>query len=440
MHLVAIGCSHKTAPVEVREALAYTPAELPQALARLGTLPTVDEVLLLSTCNRTEVCLTTVDADAAVADVLGFLAADRGLLRTDLGRYIYRHDNLGAAAHLFRVAAGLESMVLGETQVLGQVKDAYQQAVQAGTVQRVLHQLLHHAITVGKRVHAETNIDNGAASISYAAVELARKLFTSLRGRAVLCIGAGETAKLTVRHLQAAGVTEIWVANRTIERAQRLADQVGGQPVLLTEIVSILKQVDVVISSTGSPHVILTPAAVQEAVRQRRGRPIFLFDIAVPRDIDPACGRLDGAFLYDIDDLQQVVAANMEERAREAAKAELLLEQELERFAAWSRTQAVAPTIRVWREKAERIRQQELARALGKLPELSERERQVVEGLSAALVKKLLNPPTQRLLGLAAEGEAGRVAEALRVLFDLEAPGAESGAAPKPQTATGKGG
>ncbi|MCG0238082.1 MAG: glutamyl-tRNA reductase [Firmicutes bacterium] len=423
MHLIALGMNHRTAPVELRERLAFSAPELPAALTRLAALDEVAEVVLLSTCNRTEVYATVTAPAQAAARLAATLAELRGLPAEAITPFLYRHEELEAVRHLFRVAAGLDSMVLGETQILGQVRDAYRQAAETGVVGKYMHHLMHQALAAAKRAHTETAISEMPVSVPYAAVELAKKLFQSLQGRTVLCIGAGEMAELTVRHLVAAGVGQILVANRTLERAEKLAGAFGGRAIPLEAVPGALQEVDVVISSTGAEGYLLTREMVERALRARRGRPIFLFDIAVPRDVDPAVGELEGAFLYNIDDLEQVVAQNLQERAREAVRAEAIVAEEVERFQAWLNTQAVVPTIRQLREKADRIRQAELQRALGRLPNLSDRERKVIEALTVAIVNKILNDPTQELKRLAEDGGRGeaRAAAALVArLFRLE--------------------
>ncbi len=448
MQIIALGLSHRTAPVELREHLAFGPQELPLALARLKRLPEVAEAVLVSTCNRTELYAVCADPRAAAKALLAVLVELKGISADAIRPALYQHEGAAATVHLFRVAAGLDSMILGETQILGQVRDAYHQANQAGIVGKVMHHLMHQALSAAKRAQTETGISAGAASVSYAAVDLAKKLFQTLQGRTVMAIGAGETAKLTVKHLQSAGAARILVANRTLERAQRLADQVGGVPVPLEEVPRHLPQVDVIISSTGAPGYVVHRRDLEEAMRHRRGRPVFLFDIAVPRDIDPDCNRLDGVFLYDIDDLQQVVAQNLLERTREAKRAEGIIGEEMNRFQGWLRSLKVVPTIRLLRDKVEAVRREELARALNRLPDLSERERQVIEAMTVTLVNKILNEPTQRLKGMAEQGEAGPAAEAVQKLFALgdeppsDAPGRDDEEAPpvpSPRAVTGQG-
>jgi glutamyl-tRNA reductase len=418
-----IGLNFKTAPVAIREVLAVPAEAIPAALGRLSALPLAEGVLL-STCNRTELYAVGDNVDELLQALTGYMA-ELGTI-TDPARiqpHLYMHIGLAAVEHLFRVACGLDSMVIGETQILGQVRDAYRDSTVAGTVGKVLHQLFEQAISVGKRAQSETRIGQSAVSVSYAAVELAKKVFRSLDGRRCMAIGAGETAKLTVKHLQASGVKEIVIANRTIERAEALAREIDGTAIAMEQMPAQLQHVDVVISSTGAPGYVLTKQHLADALRLRRGRPIFLFDIAVPRDIDPDAAALEGTFLYDIDDLQAVVNANLQERAEEGKRAGRIIEEELEKFRSWLAAQDVVPTIKLLREKVESIREQELSRTLGRLPDLTDRERAIIEQMSVALVNKILNAPTQRLKGMAGEGAAGEAIATVSKLFDL--PGGE---------------
>lgn len=434
-----LGLNHKTAPVEVREALAVSGSDMTAALTRLRALP-ISEGVLLSTCNRSEVYAVVDDpagVDGALVDYfLGLALALHGreLTREQLLPYLYRRHGLEAVQHLFRVAAGLDSMIIGETQILGQVRNAHRDAVQAQTVGKVMHQIFHQAITVGKRAQTETRIGQSAVSVSYAAVELARKVFRSLEGRRCLAIGAGETAKLTLRHLLSAGVREPIVANRTLDRAESLVREIGGRAIPLDKVPEALSEVDVVISSTGAPGYVVTRQQVEEAVRARRGRPIFLFDIAVPRDIDPAVAQVAGAYLYDIDDLEAVISANLAERAQEARKVERIIAGELERFRQWAASLAVVPTIRMLREKIDAIREQELARTFNRLPDLTDHQREVIAAMTVTLINKILNDPTQQLKGMAGEGSASQAIETVHRLFDLQRhraePAVENGSAP----------
>lgn len=430
MHIIALGLNYKTAPVEVREVLAVQPGEIPGALDRLDALP-IAEGVLLSTCNRTEIYAVTEDIPQAIEVLTGYLTEIGRAEPGKLQPHLYQFHDLDAVDHLFRVAAGLDSMVLGETQILGQVRDAYQFAIQSQSIGTVLHQLFNQAIATGKRGQSETLIGQNAVSVSYAAVELAKKVYRTLQGRSALAIGAGETGKLTVKHLQASGVEDVVIANRTLLRAQALAAKIDGRPIPMADVGHALREVDVVISATGSQGFVLNRPTVAEALRHRRGRPIFLFDIAVPRDIDPEIGKLDGVFLYDIDDLQAVVAANLQERAGEARKVERIVADEVDKFRKWFGAREVVPTIRMLREKMERIRQGEVARTLARLPDLDKRQKAIIEAMTVTMMNKMLNDPTQRLKGLAGEGDAKTAIDAVAKLFDL--PADEKQAAPKPK-------
>jgi glutamyl-tRNA reductase len=414
-----IGLNFKTAPVEIREVLAVPAAAIPAALEQLNVLPLAEGVLL-STCNRTEVYAVGDVVEDSYRNLTRYLAEVGGVDDpASIEPHLYKHHGQAAVDHLFRVACGLDSMVIGETQILGQVRDAYRDSTAAGAVGKVLHQLFEQAIAVGKRAQTETRIGQNAVSVSYAAVELAKKVFRSLDGRRCMAIGAGETAKLTVKHLQSSGVRDIVIANRTLERAQSLAQEINGTAISMEEMPDQLSHVDVVISSTGAPGYVLTRQHLEQAIRQRRGRPIFLFDIAVPRDIDPEIARLEGAFVYDIDDLQAVINANLQERAEEAKRAVRIIDEEMDKFRSWLAAQEVVPTIKLLRDKVESIRQQELTRTLTRLPDLTDRERAMIEAMSVTLVNKILNAPTQRLKGMAGEGEADEAIATVSKLFDL---------------------
>lgn len=429
MEVALLGLNHQTAPLALREGFAVPAGGLVPLLAQLHTLP-VAEAVLLSTCNRTELYILAADPSQVRPALIEYLCAmpgaPAGLTPKEVAPHLYWLTGVDAVHHLYRVAAGLDSMVIGETQILGQVGEAYRAATEANLVSKTFHQLFKSAITAGKRAQHETRIGQTAVSVSYAAVDLAKKVFHSLKGRRALALGAGETAKLTVKHLQAAGVGSILIANRTLARAENLAELIDGEAIPLADVANRLHEVDVVIASTGAPGYVLTAAAVADAIKARRGRPIFFFDIAVPRDIDPAIGQMEGAFVYDLDDLQAVVKANMAERLAEAKGAERIVAEEVERFQEWVQDQEVVPTIRALREKVEQLRQEELTRAISRLPELTERERQVIEAMTVTLVNKILNDPTQALKGLAREERASDVAGLIAELFKLPAQGAPS--------------
>lgn len=419
MHILAIGLNHKTAPVEIREMLTLGAKKMPSALSFLKNYPGVSEGVILSTCNRTEVYLASSGFHPGFSCVVDLLTQEQDLTPDQLKRHLYIHRDLEAVAHLFKVACGLDSMILGETQILGQVKEGYQAALDNQSAGKVLNTLFNQAIAVGKRAHTETEISQNAVSVSYAAVELAKKVFQSLANRRVLIIGAGKMSELTAKHLLASGVGQVVVANRTLERACSMAEMFKGVGIPISEVGQWLPQVDVVISSTGAPHLVLTREMLQEAMRQRRGRPIFLFDIAVPRDIDPEAGRLEGVFLYDIDDLESAVQANLRERQREARKVERIIEEELVKFESWQRTLDVVPVIRSLRQKADDIRRHELGKTFNRLPDLTERQRQIIEGMTATMINKILNDPTLRLKELASGDQGAVYVEAMARLFNL---------------------
>ncbi|QBS38027.1 glutamyl-tRNA reductase [Thermaerobacter sp. FW80] len=423
MGVILVGMNHRTAPVAVRERLAVDAEAATSALRELVALPAVDEVVLLSTCNRVEVYAAAEHHGQGIRQVQETLARWAGMEREQLEAYLYLREDAAAARHLFRVAAGLDSMVLGESQILGQVRDAYHAAASAGTCGKVLHGLFQQALAAGKRARTETAIGQHAVSVSYVAVELARKVFGKLEGRAVLLVGAGETAELAARSLAEDGGCRLVVANRTVERGRQLAAAYGGRALPLERLAEALVECDVVIASTGSARPLITAAMVREAMRRRRGRPLLLVDIAVPRDVEAAAGRLDGVFLYDIDDLEAVVEANLRLRREEASRVEAMLDEEVRQFEGWLQSLNVVPLIRSLREKAEAMRRQELERALRKLPHLSERDRQVIDGLTRLIVNKLLNDPMVRLKEAVAGGRGPvYLEEAFTELFALDEP------------------
>jgi glutamyl-tRNA reductase len=400
VNIVLVGLNHKTAPVKVRECLAPAGQNVGDILAQILALPGVREALLISTCNRVEVLAADDGAVGTAAALSVWLAQGRFLPPEGIIRSLYSHAADEAVRHLFRVASSLDSLVVGEPQILGQIKEAYRTAVKAQATGAVLNRLLHKTFHVAKRVHSETAIGGAAVSISYAAVELARKIFDELAGLKALLIGAGEMAKLAAEHLLAQGVREVMVANRTLARAVELAGRLarGGKPggaFGLEDLPQVLPEVDIVISSTGAIEPIITYAIARRALKARRGRPLFFIDIAVPRDVEPIVGDLDGCFLYDIDDLSQVVEANRSTRAKEAQAAEVIVAEEVGKFSAWLKSLAVVPTIAELTAKAETIRATEVARTLKNMgtSHRTEAEVEALERLTKTLMKKLLHDP-----------------------------------------------
>ncbi|MFH1060224.1 MAG: glutamyl-tRNA reductase [Pseudomonadota bacterium] len=396
MNLVLLGINHKTAPVGLRECLAPAAEDLPARLHQVLGLDGVREAMILATCNRVEV-LAVADQGPAVAEALAaWLAQGRALDRRQLDAALYQHQDQDAVRHLYRVASSLDSLVVGEPQILGQIKDAYRSAALAGTTRTVLNRLLHKTFQVAKRVRTETRIGGAAVSVSYAAVELAKKIFDDLAGLRALLIGAGEMAELAAEHLLASGVKGILVANRTLARAMELSARLGGGAAYgLENLDQALLQADIVITSTGASAAVVSLEMARRALKQRRGRPLFFIDIAVPRDVEPAVAELDGAFVYDIDDLTQVVEKNRQARAGEAKQAEAIVAEEVVKFAAWLGSLSVVPTIAELSAKAEDLRQAEVARTLKDLG-LAEGEGETaaaVDRLTRSLVKKLLHDP-----------------------------------------------
>lgn len=420
MYIAVLGVNHKTACVDVRERVALTDDGCQKLARTLADHPGVGEAVVVSTCNRTEVYVS--GAQLPLRDIaLDGLCAVSSACREDLHESIYYLEDREAVQHLFSVASSLDSMVLGEAQILHQLKSAYQVAEDAGATGVILNKLLRRSFEVGKRVRTETKIGESSLSVASVSVDLAGNVFGDLAGRAVLVIGAGEMAELVVTHLRAHGVHRFRVANRTFERAVELAERFGGDAVRYEALEEHLAGVDIVISSTAAVRPILMRADLERVMRRRRNRPIFLIDIAVPRDMDSAINKVYNAYLYDIDDLQEVVASNLGGRQREAALARAIVEEEVSAFQGWLQTLLVLPILVSFREWATEVKDRELERSLAKMPDLTEDERKKVGALAHAIVNKLVHPPTARIKDMAGDEDGFRYAEALRVLFDLDA-------------------
>ncbi|MGB4441083.1 MAG: glutamyl-tRNA reductase [Coriobacteriia bacterium] len=418
MHLVLVGLSHKTAPVAIRERLTFPAPVQPDALARLTAIDGIREAVIVSTCNRTELYVVASSEDGGVDSVMTFLAEYHELDRHELARYLYVVKGEAVVRHLFRVVASLDSMVVGEAQILGQVKEAYEHGFDADATQRVFNKLFRQSFEVGKRVRTETAIGESAVSISYAAVELAKKVFDTLDGRTILILGAGKMSELTAKHLVSNGVTRVLVANRTFERAQEMAARFCGTAIPYDQLYEGTREADIVISSTAATEYVITKRDLAPVARSRT-RPLFLIDIAVPRDIDPDVNDLGGVFLYDIDDLSGVVESNLEERMAEARRAEGIIDEEIASFFGWVESMEVVPTVAAIRAKAEVIREMELEKALKRL-DLSDRDRKTVEALTCAIVNKMLHGPTARLKKAAAGKDGYEYMEVARALYGLE--------------------
>jgi glutamyl-tRNA reductase len=422
MNIIIVGLSHKTAPVEVRETLAVPDSRLGEALHRLHAYPGIKEGVLLSTCNRVEVYAVVEDVDAGFARVQEFLADTHLSLSSEqLTPHLYWHTDDRAIRHLFRVAASLDSMIVGESQILGQVKDAFEAALTHQASGVILNKLVKKAISVAKRVRTETRIAETAVSVSYAAVELARKIFSDLSEQTVLLVGAGEMAKLAAKHLIGNGVKRVLVTTRNPQGARELANRFNGIPIPFDEFRREMAETDIVLCSTGASQYLIRTEDVQEAVRRRMNRPIFLIDISVPRNIDPAVRDIDNAFLFDIDDLEMRVEQNREERRREAEKAGRLVEEEVGVMLHWLKSLAVTPTIVALRERAETIKQAEVEKAMGRLGHLSHQDRVAIEGLASSIVNKLLHGSLVTLKEEADSAGSSMFVEAARRFFNLEA-------------------
>lgn len=417
MNFQLIGVNHKTAPVEVREQFAISERKLPEALQQLMTVPGVSEGMILSTCNRVEVLAHTVNGST---DLRQFLRRHFTVDPSSYESHLYEYRETDVVQHLFRVASSLDSMVVGEPQILGQVKEAYATARAAGAVQSYLDLLLTRAFAVAKRVRTETAVGSSSVSVASVAVELAGKIFGSLHGKQVCLVGAGKMSELAARHLVARGAGPVFVANRTHERAQNLADRFGGSAIRFDELYQHCEQADIVITSTGAPVAIFRREHGERFLNRRKNRPMFFIDIAVPRDVDPEMNKLDGIFVYDIDDLQEAVTSHVAGRQKEAEHAENIIAEEVERFQSRLRSLHVVPTIISLQDYVETIRQAELDRVRGRLGQLTSEQEQALETLTRGIVNKILHTPITRLKSAAAGTDATTLVDAFRKLFNLQ--------------------
>jgi glutamyl-tRNA reductase len=417
--LYLLGVNHKSAPIEVRERLHFPREELATALPDLAGRPAVSEAMIVSTCNRTEVIASAGAAGSAAEAVRGFIESRRPAEAVALDRHAYTMIELDAVRHVFRVASSLDSMIVGEPQILGQVKEAYAVAVEAGTAGPALTALMQRAFACAKRIRSDTQIAKNPVSIAYAAAELAGKIFGSLQGRTIMILGAGEMSELAARHLMKAGVKGVFVANRTYHKAVELAREFQGEAINFDRFDEYLPRVDIVISSTAAPHYILKAEHGPGIMKARRHRPLFIVDIAVPRDVDPALNELNNLFLYNIDDLQTVVDAGMAERMKEATLAEEMIEEEVRGYAAWLRSLAVKPTIVDLRRRFQEIAEAEIGRQRGKLGSLDPKQERAVVDVVGAVVNKLLHQPTVELKRALEQSNGFDLVNLTRKLFDL---------------------
>jgi glutamyl-tRNA reductase len=420
MKLLITGVSHKTAPVEVREGLAFPEATAPEALADLRARDGVEEALILSTCNRVEIAVAAADGYDPRTIVDAFLTGWKAIGLKGWEPYLYRYEGRDAIHHLFRVACSLDSMVVGEPQILGQLKAAYAAARERGALSGTLDGLLTRSFGVAKRVRSETGIGQMAVSVSYAAVELARKIFGSLSHRVVMIAGAGKMSELAARHLRRSGATEVLVTNRTHERAVEMATLFEGTAVDYTQFTATLPKADILIASSGAPHYILRKEDMQRVIAARRNRPMFLIDIAVPRNIDPAVNEIDNVFLYDIDDLQEVVNANLRERKKEADRAEALVEEEVDRTMARLKAAEVTPTIVGLQEQLEQIRTGEMDKVRRRYGPFTPQQEEALEALTRGIVNKIAHGPISELRNHAGHPDGAHVIAAFRKAFHVQ--------------------
>lgn len=394
MKILVVGLNHKTATVEVRERLAFNGPKLENGISLLMKIPEIKEIAIMSTCNRVELYSCANSIDSALEKIKNFLSDFHSISRKEFENFLYVYVDSDAIRHVFRVASSLDSMVVGEPQILGQLKDAFDFALSKKTTGIILNRLMKKAISTAKRVRTETRIAENAVSISFAAVELAKKIFTDLSGKSFMLLGAGEMAELAARHIVNNGVTDVKIANRTYERGCELAKEFNGKPVRFEDFTKELVYTDIIICSTGAPSYVLLKEQMQKVMKERKHKPVFIIDISVPRNVDPEINKIDNVYLYDVDDLQEVVDTNILERKKEAEKAELIIQEEVEKFVKWMSSLDSVPTIVALRQKAEDIKNEELEKFRYKFPDMNPEQMKAVEYVATAIVNKLLHAPT----------------------------------------------
>lgn len=420
MFPVAIGLNHRSAPVEIREKMSFHPSQIQKVLKELKSFPGLEGVVIISTCNRTEVYAATTDVEMGICSIKKFLASHHGLGENVLDHYLYVHTLYDAVRHLYRVVSGLDSMVRGETQILGQVGNAYQQACEAEVTNKAVNVLFQNALAVGKRVRTDTLIDQHPVSISYTAVELAKQHFGELQGKGILILGAGEMSTLTARNLVAAGANTVLVSNRSYEKAALLAKECSGRAVRFDNMDKYLEEVDIVISATASTHFVVIPERMQEIMKIREGRPILLIDIAVPRDIHPDVGKIPSVTLFDIDDLRGVVDRHHQEREIAAVNAEKIIEEEMVSFLKWHNSLFSVPTILALQKKGQKIKDLQLERAFEHLSGLTPKQEKIIRSMANSIVNHLLHVPITNLKEYASTSQGHLYTEILQNLFDLD--------------------
>jgi glutamyl-tRNA reductase len=426
MELVVVGLNHNTAPIQIRECLAFPEDKMEDALSKLHTIPSVRENMIVSTCNRVEIYAATRRTDEAILDLKHFLSQYHRLPLKEFERSLYAFAGEEAVKHIFRVSSSLDSMVKGEAQILGQIKSAYEMAVESKTSGLILHRLLHRAFHVAKRVRTETKIGDRGVSVSSVAVEVAEKIFGTLEKKTALLIGAGEMCDLAARHLVAGGVEMVLVTNRTYERAVALAQEFRGEAIPFDDMDQGLRKVDIVISATDAPQYLIRHDQMAKVIKDRKQKPIFLIDIADPRNVEPSVNDIENIYLYNIDNLQEVADENIKDREKEALKAETIVQEEVIKFVNWYHSLEVTPTIVALRKKFEEIRKRELEKTLSLHPNLSDKEKKSLEALTSAIINKILHSPSALLKQTNVEGTADLYLDTLRALFQLPEASSES--------------
>lgn len=439
MHIIVVGLNYRTAPVEVRERFTFADRDLPDALKQLKQTKSIMECVIVATCNRTELYAVVDRPHLCGHYIRSFMEKWFGTPRQQFTSDLYMYEDERAIEHLFRVTCGLDSMVIGETQILGQVKNAFLLAQEQKTTGTLFNSIFKQAVTLAKKAHSDTAVGEAAVSVSYAAVELGKRIFGQFGGKTVMIVGAGKMSELTAKHLYASGVERVFVVNRTYDRAVQLADKFNGTPLNMTEAISRLHETDIVISSTGSDGFVLVREQVEAAMRKRKSRPLFMIDIAVPRDLDPAIASVENVFLYDIDDLEGIVESNMEQRRQEAAKIETFIASELDLYREWYKTLGVAPLIQALQTKAAGIHEETMGSLANKLPDLSARELKIIHKLTKSIVNQMMHDPILRIKEMAGEKHADDAMDMFVKLFALEeevAQAEQRSATAKPQPRT----
>lgn len=420
MHILVVGLNYKTAPVEIREKLSFQPNELSDAMKQLKDQKSILENVIVSTCNRTEIYAVVDQLHTGRYYIKAFLAKWFGLDKDEISPYLFIYEQDGAMEHLYKVACGLDSMILGETQILGQVRSSFLLSQDNNTVGTIFNQLFKQVITLAKRSHSETDIGANAVSVSYAAVELAKKIFGDLKSKHVLILGAGKMGELAAKNLQGSGVGKVTVMNRTFQKAEELAHRFDGKAKSMNELQCGLVEADIIISSTSSKDFVITKEMMSLVEKMRKGRPLFMVDIAVPRDLDPSLAELDSVFLYDIDDLQGIVEANLKERRIAAEKIELMIEAEIIQFKQWINTLGVVPVISALRQKALTIQAETMESIERKMPNLTERERKLLSKHTKSIINQLLKDPILKVKELSAGENADDSLELFMKIFNIE--------------------